>query len=585
MTPTPTSRFFVFKTVMPFLMQEKVLVMCWLLALIGSSSATLMIPNAIREMIDHGFNETNQVNRVFLGLFLVAIFLAIATALRFFFVSLLGEKIVLSLREKLYSHLIKLDMTFHHSNQSSELVSRLAADTELIRSVIASSMSVALRSLITFLGSLILMIYTEPKLATLTIISIPIAVVPIILGAKRIRQKSKTNQDEVAAANQYAAQTLGAIYTVQAFCQENNAINQFSAALTNTFNAAKIRIFSQSIVTLLAINLIFGAIVFVLWLGAKDVINGQLSPGSLGQFVMYSLLAGTSVASLSEMMNELQKASGGMQRIAELFSVNSDLTSFPLVDAKKNSDTLAIEFNQVSFAYPIYPDKIILNSIDLSIKKGETIAIVGQSGAGKSSLFHLLLRFYDPTKGTICLNGMDIKQLSLTQLRKNFAVVSQAPDLFASSVKDNIAFGNPDASFEEIVSVAKAAEAFDFISSLPNGFDTQIGERGTQLSGGQQQRIAIARAMLKNAPILLLDEATSALDAQSEYLVQQGLDRLMEHKTTIIIAHRLSTIQNADKIIVLDKGLIVEQGIPKELLERKGVYAQLTQLQINQSIQ
>lgn len=577
-----SARLSIFKQLAPLLKKERKLLVAWLFALAASSSATLMIPAAMKEMIDKGFTEGAQINEAFVGLFLVALFLAFATALRFLFVSLLGERVVLGLRQKLYSHLIRLDLAFHHQNQSGELVSRLSADSELIRSVIGSSMSVALRSLVTFIGSITLMVITQPKLAAIALLSLPIAVLPILFGAKKIRKKAKNNQDEVAEANSHAAETLSSIYTVQAFVKEEVEIKQFGQALTHTYEAAKARISAQSLITALAITLVFGAIVFVLWLGAHDVVSGNLSAGSLGQFVMYALLAGTSIGSLSEMFNELQRATGGMQRITFLLTQTSNLTTSGNHTTLNVQDEPLLELNSVSFAYPIYPDRPVLKNITLTIKSGETIALVGPSGAGKSSLFNLLMRFYDPTEGEVKLGRTPLVQWQLDALRNQFAVVPQKADLFATSVKNNIAYGCQMASQAEIENAAKEAEALEFIQNLPNQFDTLVGERGAQLSGGQQQRIAIARAMLKNAPILLLDEATSALDAQSEYAVQQGLERLMRGKTTIVIAHRLSTVLKADRIIVIDKGEIVEQGNHESLMQHNGLYAQLAKLQLMQ---
>lgn len=570
----------IFSQIYALIQHEKKLLLAWLIALGASSTATLMIPAAMKNMIDYGFNSSGYIDKTFLGLFFVALFLAIATAFRFFFVSLLGERVVLGLRKKLYTHLIQLDLSFHHQNNSGELVSRLSADCELIRSVIGSSMSVALRSLVTFIGSIILMVIAQPKLAGIALLSLPIAILPILFGAKKIRNKAKHNQDEVAFANQHAQETLSAIHTVQAYTRENYEISHFTLALNKTFNVAKLRILSQSFVTALAITLIFGAIVFVLWLGAHDVIAGKLSAGSLGQFVMYALLAGTSVGSLSEMFNELQRATGGMQRITHLLEQTPILTNVGTISEMRPDNSNIIEFNNVSFAYPNYPNRLVLNSINLKIQPGETIAIVGPSGAGKSSLLHLLMRFYDPKAGRILVGGHSLQEWQINALRSQFALVPQKPDLFATTVKNNITYGRLDAPMTEIEHATRDAEAYDFISNLPNGFDTHVGERGAQLSGGQQQRIAIARAMLKNAPILLLDEATSALDAQSESQVQLGLNQLMKGKTTIVIAHRLATVLKADRIIVFNEGQIVEEGTHESLLKKQGLYAELAKLQL-----
>lgn len=601
----------VFRVLIPLMSAEKTLFFAWLIALAASSTATLLIPAAIKTMIDEGFKSSAQVNQAFLGFFVVALLLAVATALRFFFISLLGERVVARLREKLYSHLLYLDLSFYQRTLSGELVSRISADSELIRSVIGSSMSVALRSLVTFLGSLVLLVMTQPRLAGIALLGIPLAVLPILFGARRIRSKSKNSQDNVAIANQHAAETLGSIYTVQAFARESYEISRFKQAVLATLATAKSRIFMQSIVTASAITLVFGAIVLVLWLGANDVINGNLTAGQLGQFVLYALLAGSSLGSMSEMWNDLQRATGGMQRITELLSVESNIyrsgnhqTKSDLADenngdadhtdanhidknltldfAKLDTENL-IELDSVSFAYPTATEQdtkqYVLENINLTIKQGETIAIVGPSGAGKSSLFNLLLRFFDPNVGEIKLLGQSIHTLPVESLRQSLAIVPQKPDLFAATIYQNILYGDLHADETAVINAAKNAEAYDFIQSLPEGFQTQVGERGVKLSGGQQQRIAIARAMLKNAPVLLLDEATSALDAQSEHVVQQALTRLMENKTTIVIAHRLATVLKADRIVVLDKGQIVEQGTHQQLITQNGLYAELAKLQ------
>ena len=566
-------------TLWPFVRRHLRLFACWLIALGLSSAATLSLPAAVKQVIDHGFSGGEQINRTFVLLFLVAVLLAIATAARFYFVSLLGEKVVADLRSRLYAHLIGLDAGFHDRNRSGELLSRLSADSELLRSMIGSTISVALRSMATVIGSLAMLFVTSPRLATYSLIGIPMTVLPIVLGARRLRKISRTSQDRVADANTLAAETLGAVRTVQAHAREAYERKRFSAALDVSVQSARRRIRTQAMVTAIAIVLVFGAIVLVLWLGAQDVIDGRMTLGTLGQFVLYALIGGGSVGSLAEVWNELQRAAGGMGRIAELLNERINVVAPPDPCPLPAPLRGEIRFEGILFHYPQRPDQAALKSFDLHVRPGETVALVGPSGAGKSTVLSLLLRFHDPERGSIAIDGIDIRKFDPIALREHIALVPQQPTLFAASAADNIRYGRLQARDDEVQAAAEAAEADAFIRTLPEGYASELGERGARLSGGQQQRVAIARALLKDAPILLLDEATSALDAQSERAVQQALERLMAGRTTLVIAHRLATILKADRIVVMDQGRIVAQGTHAELLAQEGLYAQLARLQ------
>ncbi|MFE0500612.1 ABC transporter transmembrane domain-containing protein [Lysobacter soli] len=569
------------RTLWPFVQRHRTLFIAWLVALAASSAATLSLPVAVRTMIDQGFAQGGgaAIDRAFLLLFAVAVALALATAARFFFVSLLGERVVADLRERLYAHLIALDAGFHDRNRSGELVSRLTADAELLRSVVGSSMSVALRSTVTVVGSLAMLFVTAPRLAAFALVGIPLAVLPIVIGGRRLKKMSRVSQDRVADANTLANETLGAIRTVQAHAREPYERDRFGAALKEAVATARRRIQAQSWVTAIAIVLIFGAITLVLWSGAHDVVANRMSAGTLGQFMLYAMIGGGSVGALAEVWNELQRAAGGMGRISEL------LVETAAVQSPANPVTLPkpvrgeLTFDRVSFHYPLRPDAPALEEFDLRVRPGETVALVGPSGAGKSTVFSMLLRFHDPQSGSVRVDGTDVRQLDLAELREAIALVPQQPTIFAASARDNIRYGRLEASDADIEHAVKAAHASDFIAALPQRLDTELGERGARLSGGQQQRIAIARALLKDAPILLLDEATSALDAQSERAVQQALETLMEGRTTLVIAHRLATVLKADRIVVMDRGRIIAEGTHEQLLAQGGLYAELAKLQ------
>lgn len=565
----------------PFVRRHMALFIGWLVALAVSSAASLSLPVAFRTMIDEGFKRgsAGDIDRAFLLLFGVALVLALGTAARFFFVSLLGERVVADLRERLYAHLIGLDAGFHERNRSGELVSRLTADVELVRNVVGSVMSIALRSSITVIGAVVMLFVTSPRLAAWALVGIPLAVLPVVIGSRRIRKVARSSQDRVADANALAAETLGAVRTVQAHAREDYERGRFVDAVANAVGTARKRISAQALMTGSTIVLFFGAITLVLWSGAHDVLAQRLTAGTLIQFVLYALFAGGSVAALAEVFNELQRAAGGMSRIDEL------LQETPGIVAPKHPQSLPaplrgeVSLEAVDFRYPMRPDAPALDGFTLRIRPGETVALVGPSGAGKSTVLSLLLRFHDPQSGRVLVDGVDVRDCDPLELRERIALVPQQPTLFAASARDNIRYGRLDATDAEVEAAARSAEAHEFVSALPHGYDEQLGERGASLSGGQQQRIAIARALLKDAPILLLDEATSALDAQSERAVQHALENLMRGRTTLVIAHRLATVLKADRIVVMDKGRIVAEGTHESLLAQGGLYAELAKLQ------
>ena len=566
---------------LPFLRPHRPLLASWLAALALSSGATLTLPVAVKYMIDEGFAAGKSVDRWFALMLVVAVVLALATAARFYFVSLLGERVIADLRRTLYGHLLSLDQSFFEKTRTGELLSRLSADTELLRSVVGSSMSVALRSGITVTGSAVMLAVTSPRLALYALLGIPLVVLPMVLSGRRVRGVAKDSQDRVADANARAGETLGAMHTVQSYAREDYERERFGDAVQVALGTARKRIRLQAMLTAIVVVLVFGSITAVLWVGAKNVVSGELTAGTLGQFLLYAMLGAGSIGALTEVWAEVQRAAGGMSRINELLQERSVLgvPAHPATLPRPLQGRIAMQ--GVCFHYPTRPDSAALNDFSLTVAPGETVALVGPSGAGKSTVFQLLLRFHDPETGTVTLDGVDLRQLDPEALRRHVALVPQDPVIFGATARENIRYGRLDADAAQIEAAARSAEAHEFLADLPQGYDSELGERGARLSGGQQQRLAIARALLKDAPVLLLDEATSALDAQSERAVQQALERLMQGRTTVVIAHRLATVLKADRIVVMDKGRIVAQGTHSQLLAQGGLYAELARLQFD----
>jgi ATP-binding cassette subfamily B protein len=571
------------RELLPYVRPYRHLVAAWLGFLALSSAATLSLPVAVRLMIDRGFagDDPSGIDRWFLGMLAVATLLAIATAGRFYFVSLLGERVVADLRERLFRHLLTLDMAFFERTRSGELVSRLSADTEILRSVVGSTVSVALRSSLTFAGSAVMLAITSPRLAGLAAIGIPLAILPIMLYGRRVQKLSRDSQDRVADANARASETLGAMHTVQSYAREAHEGQRFGAAVQRAIASARRRIRTQAGLTAAVILLMFGAVTAVLWLGAREVIAGTLSAGTLIQFVFYAMIGGGSIAALTEVWAELQRAAGGMGRIADLLHETPTIVAPSAPQVLPARARGALEFDHVTFHYPSRPEVAALEDFSLRVRPGERVALVGPSGAGKSTVLQLLLRFHDPDDGCIRIDGIDLRALDPRALRDQLALVPQDPVLFGADAAENIRYGRLDADDDAVAEAARNAEAHEFLAALPQAYGTYLGERGVRLSGGQQQRLAIARAVLKDAPVLLLDEATSALDAQSEHAIQQALERLMQHRTTLVIAHRLATVRSADRIVVLDRGRIVAEGKHEQLIAQGGLYAELARLQFH----
>ena len=579
--PKLSRRFAALNLLAPYFRRYRGMLFGWLAFLAVSSLATLSLPIAVRVMIDHGFAHADPatVDRSFIGLFAVAAVLAIATAARYFCVSVLGERVVADLRRDLYAHLLTLDQAFYERTRVGELTSRLGTDTELVQTVVSSSMSVALRSVVTAVGGAAMLVQTSPRLAGYAALVIPIVILPIALAGRRQRRLARANQDRIADAAAVANETLNSMYAVQAHAREPVEKQRYDTAIARALATARRRIGQRAGLTALVILLIFGAITLALWSGARSVMSGGLDAGVLGQFVLYAVIAAGSVGGLTEVWSEISRANGAMERIAELLAARPDIAS-PAAPATLPSPLRGdIRFEHVEFRYPSRPEAPALHDFTLHVAPGETVALVGPSGAGKSTIFHLLLRFYDPQHGSVAVDDMNLRALALPELRRAIALVPQDTVIFGASAADNIRFGHTEASDAAVVAAAQAAEAHEFISAQPQGYETYLGERGVRLSGGQQQRIAIARAVLKDSPILLLDEATSNLDAQSEAAIQYALENLMRDRTTLVIAHRLATVQKADRIVVMDAGRIVAQGTHAELLRQGGLYSELARLQ------
>jgi ATP-binding cassette, subfamily B, bacterial len=583
MTDKPSAKRPTLSTLKPFagwLLRYKMRIALGLVALMVASAATLVIPMAVRRVIDNGFDNSSDsvINSYFLGLLGVVIVLALASSLRYYFVTTLGERVVADIRNDLFSRLVSFDVTFYDAARSGELISRLSADTTQLKSAFGVSASIALRNFFLFAGATVMMVITSPKLSGLVLLAMPLIVIPLVGAGRGVRKRAKAAQDRLADATAYATEQIGAIRTIKSFGTETRIRSTYSDANEYAFDSARATLRTRAIITGIAIFLIFTSIIGVMWFGATDVANKVMTAGELSQFLLYAVFAAGGLSQLSEVWTELSAAAGAAERMSELVATRPLIADRGPVKTQRFD---SLTFESVSFQYPGESNKPALGPIDLTIKSGERIAIVGPSGGGKSTIIQLLMRFYDPTHGRILAGNTPYLDIEPSALRANLALVPQDPVIFAATIADNIRYARPEASDEDVRNAAEKAAALAFITALPHGFDTMVGERGVTLSGGQRQRLAIARAILKDAPILLLDEATSALDAESEAAVQQALEQVTQGRTSIVIAHRLATILSADRIIVVDQGRIVEEGTHAALARANGLYARLAALQFN----
>ena len=563
----------------PFVLPYRMMAVATLGALVLTAGVTLLLPVAVRRVVDSFQSGGELLDAYFLAAHLIAAALALGTGLRYWLVSRFGERVVSDIRKAVFSRVIGLSPAFYERILTGEIISRITTDTTLIQSLIGSSVSVALRNLLILMGGIGMLLLTSAKLTGLVLLVVPVVVLPIIFLGRRLRQLSRENQDWIASSSGTASESLLSVQTVQAFTHESRTAGEFGVVTEKAFRAAASRITMRALMTVVVIFLVFAGIVGVLWMGARDVREGMMTVGELVQFVIYAIMVAAAVGALSEIWGELLRAAGATERLVELLNAEDTVQDPAQPERLPSPVTGAICFENVTFHYPSRPEMSALKDVNLTIAPGETVALVGPSGAGKTTIIQLILRFWDPETGRVTIDGHDLRNLARSDFRRALALVPQDPVIFAASARENIRFGRPDATDAEVEEAAKAAHAYDFLSVLPQGLDTYVGERGIMLSGGQKQRIAIARAILRDAPILLLDEATSALDAASEREVQAAVDRLRATRTTLIVAHRLATVKKADRIVVFDEGRIVAQGTHDSLVAEGGLYAELARLQ------